>query len=111
VFLFLFFLLFTSSLFFTQLKHANNFSEFVAEQNAQIKQRRRRRRNVFMSSNGPQELRSFDVFAYNHYDVIVNHLKAIASYKPEMVTFYNITKTFENRDMVGLKVSHSIKFS
>jgi hypothetical protein len=65
--------------------------------------RRRRRRNVFMAT-GPNELRSFDIFAYHPYDEIVRHLKALANYKPEMVTFYNISKTFEGRDMVGVKV-------
>lgn len=56
-------------------------------------------------SSGPSELRSFDIFSYHRYDEIVSHLKSLANYKPEMITFYNISKTFEGRDMIGVKVS------
>lgn len=42
--------------------------------------------------------------SYNRYDKIVGYLKSLAETKPDMVTFYNISKTFEQRDMVGLKV-------
>ncbi|VDN53153.1 unnamed protein product, partial [Dracunculus medinensis] len=56
------------------------------------------------SSNSVSNINDFNLIAYHRYDKIARFIYDLAEIFPELVTTINITKTFEKRDMVGLKI-------
>uniref|UniRef100_A0A914CBL4 Peptidase M14 carboxypeptidase A domain-containing protein n=1 Tax=Acrobeloides nanus TaxID=290746 RepID=A0A914CBL4_9BILA len=47
---------------------------------------------------------TFDVQAYHRYDEIVEYMLNLKETFPELVQILNITKSFENRDLIGIKI-------
>ncbi|KAI6197123.1 Carboxypeptidase A1 [Aphelenchoides besseyi] len=89
-----------------KLIKANIQQEFTNEQNQLLREKRKRRRRRSVSApKTPKELRRFDLFNYHRYNEIVDHLRVLTAYKPQMLTYLEITKTFEGRDLVGVKVT------
>lgn len=50
----------------------------------------------------------FDHCQYGHYFQIVDYLRVLAKQYPDLVQMLNITKTYEGRDLMGIKVCHLV---
>lgn len=49
-------------------------------------------------------LSSFNIFTYNSVDNINKYMIEMTRKYPHLVQLFNVTKTYENRDMLGVKI-------
>ncbi|CAD5215255.1 unnamed protein product [Bursaphelenchus xylophilus] len=78
--------------------------QITSERNELIRNRRKQRRRR-------RNIRQNDYFLnlndFHRYPKIVNYMKGLSERFPEKVQFLNISKTFEGRDLVGVKLYSS----
>uniref|UniRef100_A0A915PWD5 Peptidase M14 carboxypeptidase A domain-containing protein n=1 Tax=Setaria digitata TaxID=48799 RepID=A0A915PWD5_9BILA len=49
-------------------------------------------------------LADFNLLAYHRYDKIMSYLKKISKEYPNLTEVFNITRTYEGRDLIGIKI-------
>ncbi|KAM3719084.1 Zinc carboxypeptidase A [Dirofilaria immitis] len=49
-------------------------------------------------------LTDFNLIAYHSYDKIVDYLKMLSNQYPNLTEVFNITRTYENRSLIGIKI-------
>uniref|UniRef100_A0A0N5AUE8 Peptidase_M14 domain-containing protein n=1 Tax=Syphacia muris TaxID=451379 RepID=A0A0N5AUE8_9BILA len=83
----------------------NDLQRNIDKQNAELQRATllRARRDT----DGLDPLQSFNLSVYHRYQQIVDHLRNLSWQYPELARVQNITKTFEGRDLVGIKIGRA----
>uniref|UniRef100_A0A0R3RFF9 Peptidase_M14 domain-containing protein n=1 Tax=Elaeophora elaphi TaxID=1147741 RepID=A0A0R3RFF9_9BILA len=55
-------------------------------------------------SVGGNSLSDFNLLAYHRYDEIVEYLETLSRLYPDLAEVFNITRTYEGRDLIGIKI-------
>uniref|UniRef100_A0A914HRG4 Peptidase M14 carboxypeptidase A domain-containing protein n=1 Tax=Globodera rostochiensis TaxID=31243 RepID=A0A914HRG4_GLORO len=66
--------------------------------------RRRRSTEVGGSSSAIKELNALDLHTYNSYPKMEQYLKKVVKENPKVAELVNLTKTFEGRDLLGVRI-------
>ncbi|EFO26494.1 hypothetical protein LOAG_01994 [Loa loa] len=61
-------------------------------------------------SVGDNSLADFNLIAYHRYDEIVEYLKMLSRLHPNLAEIFNITRTYEGRDLIGIKIGSHASF-
>ncbi|VIO94413.1 Uncharacterized protein BM_BM6935 [Brugia malayi] len=61
-------------------------------------------------SVGDNSLANFNLIAYHRYDEIVDYLRKLSRLHPNLAEIFNITKTYEGRDLIGIKIGSRSSF-
>ncbi|KAI1694526.1 zinc carboxypeptidase domain-containing protein [Ditylenchus destructor] len=69
------------------------------------KRRCRRKRELAAPSEASLSKKLFSLDMYNRYGDIVSYLRELSAFSPNHTEFLNIGKSFEGRDLVGIKIS------
>ncbi|VDM39618.1 unnamed protein product [Toxocara canis] len=64
----------------------------------------RAKRNVQAKSDDRDRIHKFNLLQYHRYDEILQYMRDLAAKHPDLVGLINITKTFEGRDLMGMKI-------
>uniref|UniRef100_A0A1I8EX10 Peptidase_M14 domain-containing protein n=1 Tax=Wuchereria bancrofti TaxID=6293 RepID=A0A1I8EX10_WUCBA len=61
-------------------------------------------------SVGDNSLANFNLIAYHRYDEIVDYLRKLSRLHPNLAEIFNVTKTYEGRDLIGIKIGSRSSF-